>query len=232
MHDVTAIILAAGLSRRMGARNKLLLPVNGVPMIRHMVETYHLVTDGPVLVVTGHDANAVIACLEGCEMQVAHNPNYADGQQTSVACGLRAVTQAHQVLIGLGDQPVLTSHDLQILLDAHKAADRTRISIPMRDGKRGNPILVPWTLRDRLLDDPRSPGCKTFTRANPDDVQFHALPSAGFYTDVDTPEAYDALRAIQLEGTSVNALKRFKRHLCRKWALTSEQAEHIRFPCC
>ncbi|WP_415404645.1 nucleotidyltransferase family protein [Tateyamaria sp. SN3-11] len=202
MRDVIAIILAAGLSRRMGARNKLLLPINGVPMIRHMVTTYHAVTDGPVLVVTGHEANAIVACLDGCDIQVAHNPFYAEGQQTSVACGLRAVTQAKQILIGLGDQPALTSRDLQTLLDAHKAADPRRISIPLLDGQRGNPILVPGVLRDRLLADPRSPGCKTFTRANPDHVQFHALPAAGFYTDVDTPEAYDALSATKLEGTS------------------------------
>lgn len=202
MRDVTAIILAAGLSRRMGGRNKLLLPINGVPMIRHMVNTYRAVTDGPVLVVTGHEAETVAASLAGSEAQTVYNPAFSDGQQTSVACGLRAAKGAGQILIGLGDQPRLTHGDLKDLLAAHRAADPARISIPMMDEHRGNPIVVPAVLRDRLLADPRSPGCKTFTRTHPEHVQFHALPSPGFYADLDTPEAYDALTAHDLEETT------------------------------
>ncbi|WP_299298148.1 nucleotidyltransferase family protein [uncultured Tateyamaria sp.] len=195
MPDVAAIILAAGLSRRMGKRNKLLLPVGGVPMIRHVVSTYLAVVDGPVVVVTGHKADLVEASLDGCDVEIAHNATFADGQQTSVACGLRAVPQAGRILIGLGDQPTLTKRDLQDLLDAQKAAETSRISIPLLNEQRGNPILVPGTLRDRLLADPRSPGCKTFTRVHPEHVQFHALPSPGFYADIDTPDAYRALTA-------------------------------------
>jgi len=201
MADVAVIILAAGLSRRMGARNKLLLPVGGVPMIRHMVATYSLVADGPVVVVTGHEADAIKASLDGCDIEIVHNADYAGGQQTSVACGLRAVPDADQILIGLGDQPTLTVSDLHSLLGAHKAADPGRISIPLLNEQRGNPILVPGSLRGRLLADPRSPGCKTFTRANPEHVQFQALASAAFYADVDTPDAYAALTA----GTSERA---------------------------
>lgn len=186
----------------MGAHNKLLLPVaGGVPMIRHMVMTYAVVTDGPVVVVTGHEDEAIKASLDGCDIEIAHNPAFANGQQTSVACGLRAVPDAGQILIGLGDQPTLMPDHLKVFLDAHKAADPARISIPLLNEQRGNPILVPGPLREHLLADPRSPGCKTFTRANPEHVQFHALASAGFYTDVDTPDAYAALTASAAEST-------------------------------
>lgn len=65
MRDVTALILAAGLSQRIGDRNKLLLPVNGVPMIRHVVNVYRGVTGEPVVVVMGHEAEAVNAALAG-----------------------------------------------------------------------------------------------------------------------------------------------------------------------
>ncbi|MEP1198053.1 nucleotidyltransferase family protein [Tateyamaria sp.] len=199
MHDATAIILAAGLSRRMGERNKLLLPINGVPMIRHMVDIYSTVTQTPILVVTGHQADVVEACLERCDVQAVYNPEYETGQQTSVVCGLRAAEGGAPMLIGLGDQPSLTADDLEALLGAHHAADPTRISIPMREGRRGNPIVVPAALRRRLLEDPRSPGCKTYTRAHPERVQFHPLQSPGYYADVDTPEAYNALAAHQLK---------------------------------
>ncbi|ABD55008.1 nucleotidyltransferase family protein [Jannaschia sp. CCS1] len=199
MRDVTAILLAAGLSRRMGERNKLLLPVGGVPMIRHVVDVYNAATSGSVLVVTGHEASDVAAALDGSGATTVFNPDFAQGQPTSVACGLRNAPEARALFIGLGDQPLLTADDLHALLAAHAAADPSRISIPALGDQRGNPIVVPSPLRAPLLADPRSPGCKTFTRTHPEHVQFHVLPSSGFYADVDTPAAYDALTAGNLE---------------------------------
>jgi molybdenum cofactor cytidylyltransferase len=202
MPDVTAIILAAGLSRRMGDRNKLLLPVGGVPMIRHMVDVYSAATTQPVLVVTGHDAEDVEAALEDSAARTVFNADYAQGQPSSVACGLREATDAGAVLVGLGDQPLLTAKDIRSLIAAHASADTRRISIPAMNHRRGNPILVPGALRARLLENPRSPGCKSFTRAHPEHAQFHRLPARGFYTDVDTPEAYEAFIEGKLEETA------------------------------
>lgn len=193
MAEVVTILLAAGLSRRMGARNKLLLPVGDDPMITHVVRTYEAATDGPIIVVTGHEADKVALALHGTLATPLFNPSYADGQMTSVVCGLRAAGEADLLLIGLGDQPHLQPEDLETLLAAHRTGDPTKISIPQRGEDRGNPIVVPGSLRARLLADPKSPGCKTFTRAHPDEVQFHALPARGFYADVDTPEDYAAL---------------------------------------
>lgn len=202
MAEVTAIILAAGFSRRMGERNKLLLPVSGVPMIRHMVDTYSAATDGRVLVITGHAAHAVETVLEGSAAVTVFNPDYARGQPSSVACGLRAAGESNMILMGLGDQPLLTARDIGSLLAAHAAADTTRISIPILGETRGNPIVIPGTFRTRLLADQRSPGCKRFTREHPEHVQFHNMPTRGFYLDVDTPEAYAALQTGQLEAIS------------------------------
>lgn len=193
MRDVTTLILAAGLSRRMGARNKLLLAVGGVPMIRHMVSVYHAATGGRIIVVTGHQSTEVENALKGSGAELCFNADFEQGQSTSVACGLRAAHGTGDILIGLGDQPLLTSDDIRSLMASHVAADEARISILVHEGQRGNPILVPAHLRARLLADPRSPGCRTFTRTHPDHVQFHKLSSPGFYADVDTPEAYRAL---------------------------------------
>lgn len=190
---VASIILAAGRSRRMGARNKLLLPISGLPMIRRMVLQYRAVSDGAVLVVTGHDAKNIEKAVAGTGAQTVFNREYAQGQQTSVACGLRAIEDAGATLIGLGDQPLLTTADLRALLEAHARADRNRISIPTDGEHRGNPILVPAALRARLLADPKGPGCKRFTRTHLEHVQNLRLKASGFYTDVDTPESYAAI---------------------------------------
>lgn len=201
MTDVTTILLAAGLSRRMGAPNKLLLPIADTPMIRHMVDIYCTATGGRVIVVTGHQADQIETALKGSGADTVFNPDFDQGQPTSVACGLRAATDCETILIGLGDQPLLTPGDIRSLLAAHTAADTARISIPALGQQRGNPIVVPASLRAQLLADPKSPGCKSFTRSHPNHVQFHPLTAPGFYADVDTPQAYAAFTATTPEHT-------------------------------
>ena len=190
MPEAVAILLAAGLSRRMGAQNKLLLPYQGVSMVRHMAELCAAATGSDVVVVTGHEADEVAGVLKGVAARTVFNPDYAEGQATSVACGLRHVAQADAILIALGDQPLLTVEDVTALLEAHGAAASGRITIPYRGGDRGNPIVVPWSLRAALLQNPKAPGCRRFTRDNPEKVQRFETEAEGFFADIDTPGAY------------------------------------------
>ena len=96
MGDVTAIILAAGLSRRMGERNKLLLPIGEAPMIRHMVNVYRAATGGRVVVVTGHQADKIDSALSGSGAETFSNADFAQGQPTS-GCLRAAVRQVMQI---------------------------------------------------------------------------------------------------------------------------------------
>lgn len=190
MVEVEAILLAAGLSRRMGPANKLLLDCSGMPMIRKVAQTY-LDAIGPnVLVVTGFKAPLVRAALSGLPLRFCHNPAFESGQYTSVAQGLADSRGAALTLIGLGDQPLLAAADLNALIAAHRAADPAKISIPVNGESRGNPILIPQALRPRLLQDRVRPGCRRFTQQHPHLVQNLTLTSRGFYADIDTPEAY------------------------------------------
>lgn len=201
MHKVAAILLAAGLSRRMGARNKLLLPVNGEPLVRRVARTYLGALDGPVTVVTGFEADRVRAALAGLPVQIVHNDRFDAGQAGSVATGLGHAPQTELLLIGLGDQPLLTSQDLTALIAAHYAADPGKVTIPFRGEQRGNPIAVPHNLRGCLTANPKRPGCMRFTRDHPEQVQAAALRAPGFYTDVDTPEDYAAVANQEMEDT-------------------------------
>ncbi|MEM9342180.1 MAG: nucleotidyltransferase family protein [Pseudomonadota bacterium] len=187
MHKPTAIVLAAGLSRRMGAENKLLLPVDGQPMIRRTVRAYTECCDR-VIVVTGFEAPAIRRALQDLTVHIVHNPDFANGQATSVATGLRAALGAADVLVGLGDQPLLTRHHLDALIKAHAGA--TKISVPHNGQSRGNPIAIPGPLAKRMLEDRQNPGCGKFTRERRDLVNFIPLKDPAYFTDVDTPEDY------------------------------------------
>lgn len=192
MDSFGAIILAAGLSRRMEDRNKLLLPIHGKPMIRHVVETYIAALDGQVCVVTGFESDRIEGALDGLPVQFIHNANFDAGQPFSVRAGLLGAPDAQQVLIGLGDQPQLTTDNLRALLAAHLAGDVQKISIPYQDAARGNPIVVPAAIRTRLLADQANPGCGKFTRAHHELVQHIPMTQAGFFNDIDTPAAFEA----------------------------------------
>ncbi|MEM9433979.1 MAG: nucleotidyltransferase family protein [Pseudomonadota bacterium] len=192
MDDVAAILLAAGLSRRMGAQNKLLMAVSGKPMVRHVAEIYSSALTLPLTVVTGHEAEKIRTVLAGLPVAFAHNQNFAEGQPGSVATGLEAAPVSELLLIGLADQPRLTEGDLMQLVQWHRSNDPEKITVPKLGAERGNPIVVPRALRPRLTENPSRPGCMRLTRDRPDLVQFAPVTADGFYTDVDTPEDYAA----------------------------------------
>lgn len=203
MDSVGAIILAAGLSRRMNDRNKLLLPIGGKPMIRHVVKTYLDAVDGPVCVVTGFEADRIEAALAGLAVRFVHNASYEAGQPFSVRAGLLNAPDAQHYLIGLGDQPQLNAENLRTLIAAHLSSDACKISIPYMGGMRGNPIAVPASLRARLLADKANPGCGKFTRAHPELAQQITVTHPGFFYDIDTPQAFADFETLSIqEGTT------------------------------
>lgn len=201
MHRSSAIILAAGLSRRMGEINKLLIPIEGIPMIRRSVTAYLGVCDGEVSVVTGYQRADVEAALHGLDVQFVFNPNFEQGQKTSVAVGLAASAPAQDTFIGLGDQPFLTATHLVWLLEQHRTNKSSKITVPVRNKVRGNPLIIPFDLKARLLTDRQNPGCHTFTRENPGLVNLVATQTTAFFRDIDTPQEVAALQ-VQEEATS------------------------------
>lgn len=194
MYDTAAIVLAAGLSRRMGAVNKLLIEINGFPMIRATVSACAGVCDAPVTIVTGHQVREIEAALEGLDVRFVHNPDFASGQAGSVVAGLTSAPEASATLVVLGDQPLLDRAALERLLEAHRAGDQTRITIPVNGADRGNPLVIPLALKPSLLADKANPGCRRFTLDHPEMVNRIEFSDPAYFTDLDTP---DDLKSLQ-----------------------------------
>lgn len=195
MSDTAAIVLAAGLSRRMGAANKLLLSVGDDVLVRTVVLACAAVTDHPVTVVTGHQSDLIKDVLHGYPVVFVHNPDFEDGQMTSVDAGLRSAPEAETCLIALGDQPRITASCLTELLETHHEQARGRITIPMVDGSRGNPIVVPADQRTLMLADPVNLGCRKLTRTAPELVHEYDTLDVSFVVDIDTPADLALVRA-------------------------------------
>jgi molybdenum cofactor cytidylyltransferase len=189
-HSLTidAVLLAAGLSQRMGAPNKLLMPIGGEPLVRRSLRLYSDIARR-VVVVFGHEAERVQAALDGLAYAGVFNENYQAGQQSSVSAGLGAAgSSADAVLVALADQPLLTGSDIQALVDTFADSPRDKIVIPYRGEVRGNPVLIPRAIVRRILDQGENPGCRRFIDANPDLVMRYPASNTHFTTDLDTPE--------------------------------------------
>ncbi len=198
--DIDALLLAAGLSSRMGEANKLLLNFGGRPLVRHTADTLARAGFGSVIVVTGFEAEAIAAAVERLPVTTTFNPDFAEGQRTSVAYGLRALAAEGRkpagVMVCLADMPYLETHDYQVLAASFLERGADRIALPDFAGKRGNPIVLPARLTAEASGGGLNTGCRRLIETRPDEVDRIPVDNAAFVSDIDTPPDYDrALRA-------------------------------------
>jgi len=192
-HPIVAILLAAGRSQRMGARNKLLLEVSGEPMVRRAAETLLASRVGEVIAVLGHDHERVAEALAGLPLRTVVNRDHAQGQMSSVRAGVEALEQdPAAIVVALGDQPALEPPDIDFLVDAFLALPEPKILVPAYGGRRGNPIVLPGAQRRRLLGSGVNFGCRNLIERHPEAVVRIEVPNPHYVQDIDTPAAYAA----------------------------------------
>lgn len=192
---ISAIMLAAGESRRMGSTNKLALDIDGVPMVRRAAETLLAAPLAEVLVVLGHEAERIGSLIAGLPLRSVVNEAYADGRMSSVHRGLETIDPACDgILIALADQPLIEPRDIGRLLEAFRNAGPGAILLPSYRGRRGNPVLLDAAHRAPILAmGPGAGGARAFIDANPERVHHCAMDNEHVVTDLDTPADYAAL---------------------------------------
>ena len=192
---IAALVLAAGRSTRMGAANKMLLPVEGVPMVQRAVDTALASKARPVFVVTGHEPDAVRAALAGRDVAFVHNPDYAQGLSTSLRAGIDALPKdVDGVLVCLADMPLVTPQVLERLTAAFNPVEGRAICVPTAAGRRGNPILWARRFFAEMRAASGDVGARVLLADHADQVVEVETGEDGIFVDVDTPEALAALR--------------------------------------
>ena len=195
---IGGVILAAGQSRRMGAQNKLLAEIDGVPIIRR---TAQAMLDGglnDLVIVTGHEHRLVAAVLDDLPVTCIYNDEYQSGQASSVACGVRHHQNGSHaaVLIALGDMPLVRPELIAALLRDHSSLpDATdRITLPVFDGRRGNPVIWGRGFFDELVALTGDAGGRIIFAENKNAVNSLGWPDDSIHLDIDTPEALAPLK--------------------------------------
>lgn len=195
-HDkVAGLVMAAGRSTRMGRENKLLLEIDGRPLVVHAVEAMLASRADPVIVVTGHQADDVRRALGDRKVTFVHNSRYAEGLSTSLAAGLDALPEAAAgVLVGLGDMPRIRPADIDRLIAAFNPAEGRAICVPTVAGKRGNPVLFAREFLPEMRAVEGDVGARHLIGAHNDRVCEVEMEDNAALIDVDTKDALAALR--------------------------------------
>jgi len=190
---IAGIVLAAGLSSRMGS-NKLLAEIDGIPLLRKTVSAAvdsHL---EPVIIVTGHQAEKIHEALDGTGVVFAHNPQYAEGLSSSLRTGIASVPEdADGALILLGDMPEIPTVLIERMLAAFSPPDGRAICVATAGGKRGNPVLWGRQFFAEIEQVNGDSGAKHLIGTH-DGFVCEVETDGVIFNDVDTPEALVALR--------------------------------------
>lgn len=183
---VAAVIMAAGLSTRMAGRNKLLMDVNGWPMIVRVASAVFSSSARPVILVTGHEAERVRAAVGDGSARIVHNPDYRQGMSTSVRAGLAAVPpESEGAVICLGDMPEVTAAHIDRLIQAFDPARGRAICVPTYKGQRGNPVLWARAFFPEMQALTGDTGARALLKTHADRVFEVVMDDAGVLFDVD-----------------------------------------------
>lgn len=191
---IAALVLAAGQSRRMGT-NKLLVDLDGVPLIARMVDAVLASAASPVLVVTGHQSEALRAALAGRDVTFVANPDYAQGLSTSLRAGIAALSDdVEGAVVCLGDMPAVGTEVIAALIAGFEPAAGAEIIAPGHAGERGNPVLWGRRFFPALENLSGDRGGKPLFEAHPGACRIIAVDEPGVLLDIDTPEALTRYR--------------------------------------
>jgi len=184
--QVSAIVLAAGAGTRFGG-GKLLASLDGRPILQHVLDTLAIVGLTEVVVVLGHDRDAVEATVAWRSERRVTNPDPERGLASSLQAGMGTLDpDASAVLVVLGDQPLLSVDTIRALLAAPVDRDRPFIA-PRYDNDRGrNPILMRRAGFGLIMEAAGDRGLGPVLAAHPELVTEVTVNGAN--PDVDTRE--------------------------------------------
>lgn len=189
---ISAILLAAGESNRMG-QPKQLLPFGQSTIVERTIDNLLNSAVSETIVVLGYRDEEIRKTIAGKPVKLVINPDYQQGMSTSIIAGLKQVDKrARAVLIALSDQPFVDSQTITSLVEAF-IANKRGIIIPVYQGRRGNPVIFAIEYKGELLNLKGDVGGREIIKLHPDEVLEVAVNCEGVLLDIDTMENYNSI---------------------------------------
>ncbi len=188
---ISAILLAAGESRRMG-RSKQLLPWHGKTLLQHSLESIINSAADETILVLGHEADRIGKSLPALPVKIVINPDYKQGMASSLRQGLLAMDPGSEAfLVLLADQPGIGPEIINTLIRAFRQADPRRgIVRPVYRGRPGHPVLIGAQYLQEALQLQGDVGARRILMNHPGDILEIAVDQDAVLKDIDTPEEY------------------------------------------
>ncbi len=185
-----AVVLAAGLSSRMG-KQKMLLPWDGKTVIETVVDTLIESCVDQTIVVTGREANQISELLKNKAVHLAFNPHYKNGNMvTSMVTGLKELEgKVDGVLLALGDQPQMLDTTILSVVAEWRQRPET-LCIPSYQMRRGHPWIIPARLWQSLIELREDKTMRDFIKLHEDCIHYVLVDTNTILADLDTPEDY------------------------------------------
>jgi len=189
MSRISAILLGAGESRRMGV-DKLSLPWGGKTLLERCFETLLRSKVDELIVVLSTRNKEGSNLFRGRKVSIVINPLSKMGMSASIRRGLRKIRpRCHGILIALGDQPFLRTRTINALIRTFDQG-KGGIIVPSFRGTRGHPVIFHRRFKRELLKLRGDVGGRSIMESHPEDVRVVPVRSAGVIKDVDTWPAY------------------------------------------
>ena len=183
------LMLAAGLSRRMGGPNKLLQPYRGKPLLAHALENSREIDFSDRIVVTGRDSAKIEALAARFDFRCVYNPRFAEGLGASIAAGARALRpDAGAVFIALGDMPEIGPDIYRALAAQFRHGS---IVSPVFRGAAGHPVLFCASYAPEISALSGDEGARSVLRRHEACLVRVETRHSGIIRDVDTSEDFD-----------------------------------------
>jgi CTP:molybdopterin cytidylyltransferase MocA len=191
---IPAVVLAAGLSSRMGGQPKALLTVDGTDsFLTRVVRTFISAGVNDVVVVLGHQAEWVARAIVESRLPVRMvvNPSFETGQLSSLLTGLNFVDRpgVSAMLMTLVDVPLVGADTVKAVLDRYRTTGASIVR-PVRGEDHGHPVLIDRSLFSDLRAADPSEGAKPIVRAHVSPAGDVPVDDPGAFIDIDTPADY------------------------------------------
>ena len=190
--DIHAVLLAAGRSERMGRNNKLLLNVDGIPLVRKSAINILNSNVTSMTVVTGFDENKIVNALSGLNVNFVKNINFREGLSSSLKAGLANITPTPSaVIICLADMPKIQPEHINQLIENFDPLKGWEICIPTNNGKRGNPVLIGSRFFPHIFETSGDFGAKQVMKQHSDKIVEVEIGTSDIHFDIDTQYEYE-----------------------------------------
>lgn len=192
---IAAVVLAAGMSTRMGQTKTLLPWADGRTIIEHIVDQLVKARIDHIVVVTGHQARELKSVLKPLDVDIVHNKGYKTGEMlSSLKVGLEALpSRMSAAMMVLGDQPRLQPKVIYQLLTAY-AEGKSDLIVPSYQMRRGHPVLIGRRYWPEILSLPQTGALRDVMNAHNNRIAYVDVDTDSVLRDVDTPQDYEQER--------------------------------------